>query len=103
MIRYTQLEARRHGSGSRGRGDSRNRRDVRRSFFSLACSENLPIVHCSLRHVAMVLALVVEAIVGTVVQCVSLSPCLRAPINHDTSSSRLAAMAVILAAVAVAA
>ena len=49
----------------------------------------------------MVLALVVEAIVGTVVQCVSLSPCLRAPINHDTSSSRLAAMAVILAAVAV--
>ena len=60
-------------------------------------------MHCSLRLAATALALVGEAIAGTVVQCVSLSSCLPVPTNLDTSSSRLAAMAVILAAVAVAA
>ena len=90
-------------SGSRGRGDSRNRRDVRRSFFSLVYSGNLPTSHCSLRPAATALALVVEATAGTVVQCVSLSPCPRAPTDYVTSSSRLAPIAVIPAVVAVAA
>ena len=60
-------------------------------------------MHCSLRHAATVLALAGEVIAGTVVQCVCLSPCPRAPTDYDTCSSRLAVMAVIPAAVAVAA
>ena len=32
LIGFPQLEARRHGSGSRGRGDSRNRREVRSQY-----------------------------------------------------------------------